>query len=114
MEYENDDDAFDPEREPDEEDEAPQLIASREDFDAVLDDFLDNYELVGNKVRPVLPGSTGAEKLDTLRRAMGTDSNDIKEIVNNRQGQDILDDILMPSNIEDKRDRWDCETILSA
>ncbi|OJA15960.1 putative protein 45 [Rhizopogon vesiculosus] len=54
-------------------DEAPELITSREDFEAMMDDFMDNYELLGRKLKPVLPGDSGPEKLNTLRRAMGQD-----------------------------------------
>ena len=43
---------------------------SREDFEAIMDDFLDNYEVVGKKMVQVLPGHSGAEKLDSMRRAL--------------------------------------------
>ena len=43
---------------------------SREDFEAIMDDFLDNYEVVGKKMVQVLPGRDGAEKLDSMRKAL--------------------------------------------
>ena len=109
-EEEEDDIPDDEESEDDDDDEAPDLLAAREDFEAVLDDFLDNYELVGKRMRPVLPGDTAVEKLDTIRRALGTvrlnpDTQD--------DDDDNDDDIPMPHDIDEKPDRWDCETILS-
>lgn len=94
----------------DEEEGAPELITSREDFDAIMDDFLDNYEIVGRKMRHVLPGDTGADKLDTMRRAMGEDER--VRLVGEHEEEE--DDDLMSDHITEKNiDRWDCETILS-
>lgn len=89
--------------------EAPQLITSREDFDSMMDEFLDKYEILGGKMKPSLPG-TGAEKLETLRTALGqgrvrepgSDESDIEE-----------DDMLAEWAKEDKKERWDVETVLS-
>ena len=50
--------------------EAGETEVSREDFEAIMDDFLDNYEVVGKKMVQVLPGHSGAEKLDSMRRAL--------------------------------------------
>ncbi|KAF8516083.1 Low temperature viability protein-domain-containing protein [Gautieria morchelliformis] len=93
----------------DEDDEAPDLLAARDDFEAVMDDFLENYELVGKRMRPVLSGDTAAQKLDTIRRALGGMR------VNPGIGDDADDDedIPMPHDVDEKKDRWDCETILS-
>lgn len=92
-------------------DEAPDLITSREDFEAMMDDFLDNYELLGRKMKHVLPGDSGIEKLDTFRRALGQDER--IRISNADEDASDEDKILMPYGDEDKKDRWDCETILS-
>ncbi|KDQ14015.1 hypothetical protein BOTBODRAFT_145898 [Botryobasidium botryosum FD-172 SS1] len=92
-------------------DEAPDLTGAREDFDALMDDFLDNFEQVGNKMRPVIPGETPAEKLNTLRRAMA-DATGARD----QADADVDDDekdIPMPHDIDQYKDRWDCETILS-
>ncbi|KAF9502180.1 LTV-domain-containing protein [Pleurotus eryngii] len=93
----------------------PELITSRTDFDAMMDDFLDNYEVLGRKAKPKLEGDTGAEKLNTLRQALGQD-----ERVRITQTGDSDDDedeeaILASFGKEEdtKQDRWDCETILS-
>ena len=91
-------------------DEAPDLITSRDDFKAMMDDFLDNYELLRHKMKPVLPGDTGLEKLDTFRRALGQDE---RVRIGYAEGEDDDEQITMPFEANDKRGRWDCETILS-
>jgi len=50
-------------------DEAPELITSREDFSSMVNDFLNDFEIVGRKMKPKLEGESGAEKLDVLGRA---------------------------------------------
>ncbi|KAH7906472.1 Low temperature viability protein-domain-containing protein [Hygrophoropsis aurantiaca] len=95
-------------------DEAPDLITSREDFEAMMDDFLDNYEILGRKLKAVLPGDTGAEKLETLRRTMGQDER--VRIAAGDSDEDTDDEKLFAAYHaadENKKDRWDCETILS-
>ncbi|KAF8305005.1 LTV-domain-containing protein, partial [Clavulina sp. PMI_390] len=122
-------------------DDAPSLLPPREDFDSLLDDFLEKYEVFGGKLKTVLPGSTGAEKLETIRRAIGGDDEltnvtgatappdsaaakklRVKAILEEaqRQAQKEADgeedeDIPMPSIVGIGKDegRWDVETILS-
>ncbi|KAJ3559000.1 hypothetical protein NM688_g602 [Phlebia brevispora] len=67
-EYESDEELED---EDSDSDSAPELITSREDFDTMMNEFLDNYEILGGKMKPVLPGETPAEKLETMRKALG-------------------------------------------
>lgn len=88
-------------------DEAPDLITSRDDFDGMINEFLNDYEILGRKLRPKLEGETGAEKLDTFRRALGEATI--------REGAYEEDDDEPQFYVEedDKKDRWDCETILS-
>ncbi|KAJ7147951.1 Low temperature viability protein-domain-containing protein [Mycena filopes] len=109
----NSDDEDDPSEEDDDgddDDDAPELITSREDFESMMDEFLNDYEILGRKLKPKLEGDSGAEKLDTLRRAMGQD----ERVRIERDGEDDeVDDILMPFDIDDRKDRWDCETILT-
>ncbi|OSX67023.1 hypothetical protein POSPLADRAFT_1129065 [Postia placenta MAD-698-R-SB12] len=87
--------------------EAPELITSREDFDAIMNEFLDNYEILGGKMRPVLAGETAADKLDTFRKALG------QVHLREHDEDSEEDDILMPLDIDEKKDTWDCETILT-
>jgi protein LTV1 len=113
---------------------------SREDFEAIMDDFLDNYEVVGKKMVPVLPGQSGAEKLESMRRALvgldlegngpSSDSEDVGSLAGGtkRESQYIRerylrDDYKVGGKEEEmpvlhiigqnKEDKWDAETILS-
>lgn len=88
-------------------DEAPELITSREDFNSMVNEFLNDFEIVGRKMKPKLEGGSGPEKLDVLRRAMGQDER--VRISNDGNEEDDND---LSSDEEDKKDRWDCETIL--
>ncbi|KAI0334483.1 LTV-domain-containing protein [Cubamyces sp. BRFM 1775] len=107
-EYEDSDEEEEEETSLDDLDEAPDLIASREDFESMMDEFLEKYEVISGKMRPVLPG-TATEKLDTIRKALGEAK--IRDDAEESEPDD--DDILMPLDIDDKKDRWDCETILT-
>ncbi|KAG6877320.1 hypothetical protein C0992_010267 [Termitomyces sp. T32_za158] len=104
-----DDDEDMPSDEDDDSDEAPELITSREDFESMMDEFLNDYEILGRKMKPKLDGDTGTEKLDTIRRALGQDHR----VRLSNEESDEEDDILMPLDVDDKQDRWDCETILT-
>ncbi|KAI0964293.1 hypothetical protein AcW1_001147 [Taiwanofungus camphoratus] len=92
---------------PDDSEEVPELITSREDFDAIMNEFLDNYEILGGKLRHVLPGETGADKLDAIRKGLGAAT------LRDQDGDSEEDDIMMPLDIDERKDRWDCETILT-
>jgi protein LTV1 len=74
----------------------------------MMSDFLENYEILGAKMKPRLQGNSGVEKLDTLRKALGHDGH-VAE--NNEESEEEGD--LLPTDDVDERDRWDCETILS-
>ncbi|KIK30100.1 hypothetical protein PISMIDRAFT_671144 [Pisolithus microcarpus 441] len=94
-------------------DEVPELITSRDDFSAMVDDFVENYELVGRKLKPVLPGDSAVDKLDTLRRAMGQDGT-VRIQASEQDGDDEDDERLFASyHANEKESRWDCETILT-
>ena len=98
---------------------------SREDFDAILDDFLENYEVVGKRLRPALGGTglSGPEKLRVLRAAVN--GEDGLERENNRKrameierlGRGVMafedDERENVRDDEAQGDRWDVETILS-
>jgi protein LTV1 len=75
----------------------------------MMDDFLDNYEMLGRKLKPKLEGETGLGTLATVRQALGKDDRiKIAYDVDNQSDDDadLLDE-------EDQKERWDCETILS-
>jgi protein LTV1 len=75
----------------------------------MVDEFLNDYEILGRRMRPKLEGETGAEKLGTFREAIGID-----ERVRIQQEGDDGDPEAFEFVEEDKKDRWDCETILCA
>lgn len=88
-------------------DEAPELLTSREDFEGMVDEFLNDYEILGRRMRPKLEGETGAEKLGTFREAIGVDDRvRIQQVDDDSEPEDY------DPHVEDKKDRWDCETIL--
>lgn len=74
-----------------------------------MDDFLQNYEVSGGKMKPSLPGS-GPEKLQLLRRAMGRGERVTVE-ASDQEGND--DDIYAFMEDNEKPERWDVETVLS-
>ena len=92
-------------------DEAPEAITSREDFDSMVNTFLNEFEILGRKMKPKLEGESGIEKLDILRRAMGQDER--VRIANEDDEENRETDLLITEG-EEKKDRWDCETILSS
>ncbi|KAJ7086592.1 Low temperature viability protein-domain-containing protein [Mycena crocata] len=108
--YNSDEESEPSDEDLEDEDDAPKLITSREDFESMMDEFLNDYEILGRKMKPKLEGDSGAAKLDTLRRAMGQDE---RVRIERNDEDDEADDILMPFDIDDRKDRWDCETILT-
>ncbi|KDR85637.1 hypothetical protein GALMADRAFT_51874 [Galerina marginata CBS 339.88] len=91
-------------------DEAPELITSRDDFDSMISTFLNDFEILGRKMKPRLEGESGVEKLDILRRAMGQDER--VRVVGGDEDEENQEDNLF-SEDDNKKDRWDCETILT-
>ena len=72
-----------------------------------MDDFLDNYEVLGGKLKPVLPGETPTEKLAVLRQSLREEHFNSKD--------DLEMNVMDRAELfeEDDEERWDCETILS-
>ncbi|KAF8433548.1 Low temperature viability protein-domain-containing protein [Boletus edulis BED1] len=93
---------------------APDLITSREDYTEMVDEFMDKYELLGRKLKPVLAGESGADKLEMLRRGLGQDER-VRVIAIEADDDEVLDDegLFRAYNANEKEDRWDCETILT-
>ncbi|KAF9029976.1 LTV-domain-containing protein [Hymenopellis radicata] len=108
-EDDQDDHASVPDDSDSDDDDAPELITTRDDFESMMDQFLNDYEILGRKMKPKLQGDSGAEKLETLRRAMGQD----QRVRESYSDEDTPEEDLFPELEEDKKDRWDCETILS-
>jgi len=100
---------------------------NRDDFDAIMDDFLENYEVVGNRMREALgtTGLSGVEKLKVLRAAL-EDEEGIDGISHAENRRRILElerlgrgkvredkDLLKMEEVQPEKEKWDVETILS-
>ena len=93
-------------------DSEPPLLNAREDFDEVMNEFL-QLELVGNKLAPGLEGDTPTDKLHALRKALVTDDDAAgRQALLDRVYVDDTE-VPIPVDIDMEKDRWDCETILS-
>lgn len=86
----------------------------RADFDAILDEFLEKYEIVGRKMQPKLEGETSAAKLDSMRQ--GLIKPEIPEEVEELPRAKLTHAALQPKlerPEQRKRETWDCQTIVS-
>jgi len=93
-------------------DSEPPLLNPREDFDAVMDEFL-RLELVGNKLAPSLEGDTPTEKLNAIRKTLvaGDDAARRRALLDRVYVDDTK--VPIPVDVDAEKERWDCETILS-
>ncbi|CDH58466.1 low temperature viability protein [Lichtheimia corymbifera JMRC:FSU:9682] len=98
----------------DDEDNGLENLEDRADFDDILDDFLDKYEIVGRKMKPKLEGDTSGEKLDTLRQSLGAIrlSNEEDEDKPKSRKEDV-DRVDIWERPVKQRETWDCQTVLS-
>ncbi|KAG0246539.1 hypothetical protein BG011_002392 [Mortierella polycephala] len=98
----------------------------RKDFDSILDDFLDKFEIVGSKMVPRLDGATSENKLTTIRNALLVDEAEdeksmattiggtrrpVKKSLDEDMATELQTDFR--SRAERMRDNWDVQTILS-
>lgn len=94
---------------------APELVNTRDDFEAVMDEFL-AQEQVGKKLQQKI-GDTPMERLNTMRRALVDDTDENEALARREALLNRLDDddapIPMPVDLDERKERWDCETILS-
>ncbi|KAI9321010.1 Low temperature viability protein-domain-containing protein [Dichotomocladium elegans] len=97
--------------ESDEDYDAPDL-EDRADFENILDDFLDKYEIVGRKMAFKLDGDTGGEKLDTIRQSLGGIRLDDDQDKPKVRKQDI-ESIDLWERPKKHRETWDCQSVLS-
>ncbi|KAF9200861.1 hypothetical protein BGZ49_008913 [Haplosporangium sp. Z 27] len=97
----------------------------RKDFDSILDDFLDKFEIVGSKMVPRLEGATSENKLSTIRNALLVDEGEEEKSLattvggTRRPKKNLNEDMATElqtdfrSRAERLRDGWDVQTILS-
>lgn len=101
---------------------APPEI-SRDDFDAIMDDFLDNHEVVGRRLRQSLGGNalSGVEKLRVLRAAIDDSDQGLGKAENRKRILEIeklgrglkRNEGEVQVHVDEDREKWDVETILS-
>lgn len=102
-----------------------QPEVTREDFESIMDDFLENYEVVGKRLRPAVGGTSlsGPEKLQVLRSAVEGVGEEAEE--NRRRileieaaGRSYVPtkeerDTLRIRDVVPEKEKWDVESILS-
>ncbi|KAI8379564.1 Low temperature viability protein-domain-containing protein [Radiomyces spectabilis] len=105
------------EDEDEEEDSNDEAFEERGDFDSILDEFLEKYELVGKKMEPKLEGETSGDKLDTIRRALFAtkleDNQEKKESSKNKPRKEGEFEDLFARPEQRQRDTWDVQSVLS-
>lgn len=97
--------------ETDDEDDCPQLEL-REDFHAIADDFLENFEVVGRRMVPRMEGETSMDKFDRLRESLIATAETKQNIQSLIVDEEPLPEVEAVQE-EEREARWDCESILS-
>ncbi|RUP46718.1 hypothetical protein BC936DRAFT_146603 [Jimgerdemannia flammicorona] len=111
QEYEDDDD--------DDEDLPNLNTQDREDLDAILDEFLDKYEVVGRKMVPRLEGDTSLAKLETIRSALletdeaATESACTTATDGRRKRREKTMEVDVWERPVKERQGWDVQSVLS-
>ncbi|KAI8885729.1 Low temperature viability protein [Backusella circina FSU 941] len=86
----------------------------RADFDAILDDFLEKYEIVGKKMQPKMEGETSGEKLDTFRQGLVKPNVEkieaAEKVFLTRQ---VLEEAMPERPVQRQRETWDVQSIIS-
>lgn len=99
-----------------------ELLEERADFEDILDDFLDKYEIVGRKMQPKLDGETAEQKLDKVREALlATTLSDDEDKASvstvrrshTRNSKDSTDNVEIWERPVKYREAWDCQSVLS-
>lgn len=123
----------------DEDDDRPAKVfaPARADLDQIMDEFLSRYEVLGGKMRPVLEPTAGEEggagKLDRIRRELASldigeeeEGEDPEKTARRKEKERILEAVdrqereatgkkdRIRIDWEKPKERWDCETVLSA
>ncbi|KAJ1973311.1 Protein ltv1, partial [Dimargaris xerosporica] len=102
-----------------EEDMDPEVVAQRRmehaNFENILDEFLDKYEVKGSKLSVKLEGDTPLDRIDTLRHALVEDDSDGSVAQDSLRTQPQRDEyeVIHYQTTRKYGDDWDCESILS-
>lgn len=104
----------------DEDEYDEDALEERNDFDAILDDFLEKYEIVGRKMMPKLEGDTTEKQLDTIReqlanaRLSDNEEDDKWSIVSTKRSEkETMEEVEIWERPVKDREVWDCESVLS-
>lgn len=103
----------------DDEDEEDYLsgeeLEERQDFDAILDEFLEKYEIVGRKMEEKLEGESSAAQLDAVRQQLL--KTHIKEEVEENDGKPKKAKKTYQPSLErpmqKQRETWDVQSVIS-
>ncbi|KAI7901719.1 Low temperature viability protein-domain-containing protein [Cokeromyces recurvatus] len=102
------------------EDESEEMneeeIQQREDFESILDDFLEKYEIIGRKMEPKMEGESSAAKLDSYRQ--GLIKPDVQQLEEQHEpSKPRLTRALLEPRLERpvqrQKESWDVQTIIS-
>ncbi|KAI8366887.1 Low temperature viability protein-domain-containing protein [Blakeslea trispora] len=93
------------------EESGEEMEEERADFEAILDDFLDKYEIVGRKMQPKMDGESSAAKLDTVRQGL-VKPEITPELENVRLTQAVLEPKL-ERPVQKQRETWDVQSVIS-
>ncbi|KAL9555533.1 hypothetical protein MBANPS3_002318 [Mucor bainieri] len=93
-------------------------LEERADFDAILDEFLEKYEIVGKKMQPKLEGDTSAAKLDSMRQGLIKPSvaEEEKKEMERTTRQKLTQSALEPKlerPVQRQRETWDVQSVIS-
>ncbi|KAK4518256.1 uncharacterized protein ATC70_001608 [Mucor velutinosus] len=93
-------------------------LEERADFDAILDEFLEKYEIVGKKMQPKLEGETSAAKLDSMRQGLIKPSvvEEEKKEMERTTRQKLTQSALEPKlerPVQRQRETWDVQSVIS-
>lgn len=93
-------------------------LEERADFDAILDEFLEKYEIVGKKMQPKLEGETSAAKLDSMRQGLikpnvvEEEKKDMERSTRQKLTQSALEPKL-ERPVQRQRETWDVQSVIS-
>ncbi|RIA99254.1 Low temperature viability protein [Glomus cerebriforme] len=91
----------------------------RQDFSQILDEFLNKYEINGRKIVQKLEGDNVQDQLETMRHGFGKinvddDNSSQNGIIKETKYKKSRDNFVhVESEEKDKRQAWDCQSILS-
>ncbi|KAI8058918.1 Low temperature viability protein-domain-containing protein [Gilbertella persicaria] len=97
--------------ESEEDDEEEEETEERADFEAILDDFLEKYEIVGRKMQPKMEGETSAAKLDMIRQ--GLLKTHIHEQVEVPRSKPVVLEPKLERPVQKQRETWDVQSVIS-